>query len=59
MPLRPVGTRERRIAIEVVTQLVIDLVNRELDVPLPAALALLAGAKADNWMMRILHLQRG
>ena len=44
MPLRPVSTRERRIAIEFVTQLVIDLVNRELDVPLPAALALLAGA---------------
>jgi hypothetical protein len=50
--------QERRIAFEFVHQLVVDLVNRELDIPLPAGLALLAGTDPDNWVVRMLHPQR-
>jgi len=45
---------ERRIAFEFVHQLVNDLINRELDIPLPKGLALLAGSDPDNWVVRML-----
>ena len=50
-PLDP----ERRIALEFVYQLVSDLFNRELDLPLPEALALLARCEPDNWVVQMLH----
>lgn len=45
---------ERRIAFEFVHQLVNDLINRELDIPLPKGLALLADSDPDNWVVRML-----
>lgn len=51
--------QERRIAFEFVHQLVNDLINRELDIPLPEGLALLANSDSDNWVVRMLTPLRG
>ena len=50
---------ERRIAFEFVHQLVNDLINRELDIPLPEGLSLLAESDPDNWVVRMLTAPRG
>jgi len=47
--------QERRLALEFVYQLVSDLFNRELDLPLPVALALLERCEPDNWLVQLLH----
>jgi Cdc6-like AAA superfamily ATPase len=46
---------ERRIDMEFAYQLVSDLFNRELDIPLPEALALLARCEPGNWVVKMLH----
>ncbi|MFM7675336.1 MAG: exonuclease domain-containing protein [Synechococcus sp.] len=45
----------RRVGLEFVHQLVSDIVNRELDLPLPAGLELLARHEPDNWVVKLLH----
>lgn len=47
--------QERRIALEFVHQLVSDIVNCELDVPMSDALNLLAIAEPQNWIVQLLH----
>ncbi|MEA5416006.1 3'-5' exonuclease [Synechococcus sp. BA-132 BA5] len=46
---------DNRVALEYVHQLVSDIVNRELDLPLPAGLELLASHDPDNWVVKLLH----
>jgi hypothetical protein len=54
---RPLDS-ERRLALEFVHQLVSDIINRELDVPLRDGLQLLAQVEPDNWVVRMLHPAR-
>jgi Cdc6-like AAA superfamily ATPase len=49
---------ERRLALEFVHQLVSDILNRELDVPLRDGLQLLAQVEPDNWVVKMLHPMR-
>ena len=46
---------DNRVAMEYVHQLVSDIVNRELDLPLPAGLELLARHDPDNWVVKLLE----
>ncbi len=46
---------DNRVALEYVHQLVSDIINRELDLPLPAGLELLARHDPDNWLVKLLH----
>jgi hypothetical protein len=47
---------DNRVALEFAHQLVSDSVNRELDLPLTAALELLARHEPDSWVVKLLHL---
>ena len=47
--------QDNRVALEYVHQLVSDIINRELDLPLPAGLELLARHDPDNWVVKLLH----
>ncbi len=49
---------ERRLALEFVHQLVSDIINRELDMPLRDGLQLLAQVEPDNWVVKMLHPAR-
>ncbi len=46
---------DRRVGLEFAHQLVSDIVNRELDLSLPAGLELLARHGRDNWVVKLLH----
>lgn len=46
---------ERRVSLEFVHQLVSDILNRELDLPLPEGLELLARHEPQNWVVKLLH----
>lgn len=46
---------ERRVALEFSFQLVTDILNREIDIPLMDGLNLLARYEPDNWIVRLLR----
>ena len=46
---------ERRVALEFVHQMVSEIINRELDLPLPDALQILASHEPRNWIVKLLH----
>jgi hypothetical protein len=48
---------QRRVALEFVHQLVSDILNRELDLPLQDGLDLLARHEPQNWVVKLLHPQ--
>jgi Cdc6-like AAA superfamily ATPase len=52
--LRPLD-QERRVALEFVHQLVSNILNRELDLPLRKGLDLLARHEPGNWVVKLLH----
>ncbi|TGH19201.1 MAG: hypothetical protein ERJ68_08515 [Aphanocapsa feldmannii 277cI] len=46
---------ERRVALEFVHQMVSDIINRELDLPLRDGLQILASHEPRNWIVKLLH----
>ena len=50
---------ERRVALEFAHQLVSDILNRELDLPLDQALELLARHDPESWVVKLLHPASG
>jgi len=46
---------KRRVALEFVHQLVSDIVNRELDIPLSTSLELLARHEPESWIVKLLN----
>ena len=52
--LRPLD-QERRVDLEFVHQLVSDILNRELDLPLREGLDLLARHEPSNWVVKLMH----
>ena len=46
---------ERRVALEFVHQMVNDIINRELDLPLRHGLQILASHEPRNWVVMLLH----